>query len=233
MTPSISRHFAHVAPLSTPRRLRESITRKWRREALEALKMDPAFRGWGRRRGRWRVAGGWPQSLVRPRRPIAAMVSDEPAPGRARADFSMNMPPEPEDPALIARMREGYASVAAELEFLVRYQRFGGSPADKDAASAWLGRRALVPAQDRLFATPRGACRDHRRVHTSPAGARRFAWPSAGRSPARRSSGVAPSWRTPRTTARKGTLYRLGRGSARRFNPCRNSQEAFDLTRRI
>jgi len=42
MTPSISRHFADVAPLSTTRRLREPITRKWRREALEALKMDSA-----------------------------------------------------------------------------------------------------------------------------------------------------------------------------------------------
>jgi DNA-binding transcriptional MocR family regulator len=64
------------------------------------------------------------------------------------------MPPEPEDPALIARMREGYASVAADLESLLRYQGFGGSPADRDAASAWLGRRALVPAQERIFVTP-------------------------------------------------------------------------------
>ncbi len=84
----------------------------------------------------------------------AAMVRGEPAPGRSRADFAMNMPPEPEDPALIARMREGYASVAADLESLLRYQGFGGSPADRDAASAWLGRRALVPAQERIFVTP-------------------------------------------------------------------------------
>ncbi len=84
----------------------------------------------------------------------AAMVRGEPAPGRSRADFAMNMPPEPEDPALIARMREGYARVAADLESLLRYQGFGGSPADRDAASAWLGRRALVPAQERIFVTP-------------------------------------------------------------------------------
>jgi DNA-binding transcriptional MocR family regulator len=84
----------------------------------------------------------------------AAMVRGEPAPGRSRADFSMNMPPEPEDPALIARMRDGFASVAGDLASLLRYQGFGGSPADRDAASAWLGRRALVPAQDRLFVTP-------------------------------------------------------------------------------
>ena len=36
-----------------------------------------------------------------------AMVRGEAAPRRSRADFSMNMPPEPDDPALLARMREG------------------------------------------------------------------------------------------------------------------------------
>src|SRR6201994_1856587 len=77
-----------------------------------------------------------------------AMVRGEPAPGRSRAAFAMNMPPEPEDAVLLARMRDGYASVAADLESLLRYQGFGGSPADRDAASAWLGRRALVPSQD-------------------------------------------------------------------------------------
>ncbi|MBS7541533.1 PLP-dependent aminotransferase family protein [Ancylobacter oerskovii] len=78
-----------------------------------------------------------------------------PAPQRLRAaDFTMNMPPEPDDPELIARMQEGYAAVARDLLPLLRYQGFGGSPLDKDAASAWLGRRALVPAQERIFITP-------------------------------------------------------------------------------
>src|SRR4051812_37509955 len=33
-----------------------------------------------------------------------AMVRGEAGPRRSRADFTMNMPPEPEDPALLARM---------------------------------------------------------------------------------------------------------------------------------
>lgn len=69
-------------------------------------------------------------------------------------DLSMNLPPEPDDPELVDLMREGLAAVGADLVALLRYQGFGGSPADKDAASAWLGRRALVPSQDRLFVTP-------------------------------------------------------------------------------
>jgi DNA-binding transcriptional MocR family regulator len=83
-----------------------------------------------------------------------AMVRGEAGPRRSRADFSMNMPPEPDDPELRARMRDGFASVATDLDALLRYQGFGGSPMDRDAASAWLGRRALVPAQERIFVAP-------------------------------------------------------------------------------
>ena len=69
-------------------------------------------------------------------------------------DLSMNLPPEPSDPDLLDRMREGVADVSRDLVALLRYQGFGGSRADKDAASAWLGRRALVPSQERIFVTP-------------------------------------------------------------------------------
>jgi DNA-binding transcriptional MocR family regulator len=69
-------------------------------------------------------------------------------------DLSMNLPPEPDDPALIERMRQGFIEVSRDLIGLLRYQGFGGAAADKDAASIWLGRRALVPSQDRLFVTP-------------------------------------------------------------------------------
>jgi DNA-binding transcriptional MocR family regulator len=83
-----------------------------------------------------------------------AMVGGEAGPRRSRADFAMNMPPEPDDAELLARMREGFARVAGDLDSLLRYQGFGGSPLDKDAASAWLGRRALTPSQERIFLTP-------------------------------------------------------------------------------
>jgi DNA-binding transcriptional MocR family regulator len=69
-------------------------------------------------------------------------------------DFSMNLPPEPDDPQLLERMRVGVMEVAANLTDVLRYQAFGGSVSDKDAATNWLGRRALVPAHDRLFITP-------------------------------------------------------------------------------
>jgi DNA-binding transcriptional MocR family regulator len=76
------------------------------------------------------------------------------APRVLPVDLTMNLPPEPDDPALIARMQDGLAEISRDLVALLRYQGVGGSPADKDAASTWLGRRALVPSQERLFITP-------------------------------------------------------------------------------
>jgi DNA-binding transcriptional MocR family regulator len=78
-----------------------------------------------------------------------------PDPRRTSAvDFSMNMPPEPDDPELIARMQEGLSAVASSIVPLLRYQGFGGSGMDKEAAAAWLSRRGLVPSQERIFVTP-------------------------------------------------------------------------------
>jgi DNA-binding transcriptional MocR family regulator len=69
-------------------------------------------------------------------------------------DLSMNLPPEPDDPDLLDRMQDGWEAVSRELVSLLRYQGFGGIASDKDAASAWLSRRGLVPQQDRVFITP-------------------------------------------------------------------------------
>jgi DNA-binding transcriptional MocR family regulator len=69
-------------------------------------------------------------------------------------DLSMNLPPEPDDPELLDRMQDGLEAVGRDLVYLMRYQGFGGVEADKDAASKWLSRRALVPTQDRLFISP-------------------------------------------------------------------------------
>ena len=69
-------------------------------------------------------------------------------------DPSMNMPPEPDDPGLLARMREGLSALAADLVPLLRYQSFGGAAMDREAAALWLGRRGLTPSPERIFVTP-------------------------------------------------------------------------------
>src|SRR5258708_5255915 len=69
-------------------------------------------------------------------------------------DLSMNLPPEPDDPELLDRMQDGLEAVGRDLVSLLRYQGFGGVQADKDAASNWLSRRALVPPPERLFTPP-------------------------------------------------------------------------------
>lgn len=60
------------------------------------------------------------------------------------AEMTMNMPPEP--PALTARLRESAAALLADADpyTLLRYQDFGGTPADRAAVTGWL--RRLAPA---------------------------------------------------------------------------------------
>lgn len=78
-----------------------------------------------------------------------------PDPRRAReADLSMNLPPEPADPALLARMREGMAAVSADLVALLRYQSPIGSERDREAAGVWLAERGLAPGLDRVAVAP-------------------------------------------------------------------------------
>jgi DNA-binding transcriptional MocR family regulator len=70
------------------------------------------------------------------------------------ADFSMNMPPEPVESALWTRLGAGLDIPASELVRALRYQRFGGTDADKQAAIEWLNRRGVIASADRIFVVP-------------------------------------------------------------------------------
>lgn len=89
-------------------------------------------------------------SFVRGR--VAALGKSSPR--AAPVDLTMNLPPDPDDALLVGRMQAGLEEVSRELVPLLHYQGFGGSPQAKDAASSWLGRRGLVPSQERLFIAP-------------------------------------------------------------------------------
>lgn len=69
-------------------------------------------------------------------------------------DLAMNLPPEPNDPELIDRMRGGLAEVSANMVSLLRYQSGVGSDKDKEAASVWLSMRGMVPRLERIAITP-------------------------------------------------------------------------------
>ena len=75
-------------------------------------------------------------------------------PRPALVDFSMNLPPEPDDPELLGRMRDGVVAISTELMGLLRYQGFGGSVDDKEAALEWLGRRGITAPANRLLICP-------------------------------------------------------------------------------
>jgi len=70
------------------------------------------------------------------------------------AEMTMNMPPEP--PELVARLRESAATLvgAADPYMLLRYQDFGGTPADRAVANIWLRTQVPASSPDRLLICP-------------------------------------------------------------------------------
>jgi len=82
-------------------------------------------------------------------------LPERPDPRRAlEEDPMMNMPPEPDDPALLARMQKGLEHVSANLLPLLRYQSVTGSPQDRAIAAEWMQANGLDCAADRLAITP-------------------------------------------------------------------------------
>jgi len=69
-------------------------------------------------------------------------------------DPKMNMPPEPDDPDLVARMEEGLKHVAANLVPLLRYQSVIGSAQDREVAAGWMRANGINVSADRLAITP-------------------------------------------------------------------------------
>ena len=76
--------------------------------------------------------------------------------GGSGAEMTMNLPPEPQDPALLARMHSSAAELmqGADLYTLMRYQDFGGSAEDKAAAMGWLRRYLPDCPANRVLVCP-------------------------------------------------------------------------------
>jgi DNA-binding transcriptional MocR family regulator len=72
------------------------------------------------------------------------------------AEMTMNLPPEPGNPELVARLRAGAAELFSGVDpyRLLRYQDFGGTPEDRDAGVQWLRRRLSGIAADRVLVCP-------------------------------------------------------------------------------
>ncbi|WP_232627652.1 aminotransferase-like domain-containing protein [Methylobacterium sp. Leaf118] len=76
------------------------------------------------------------------------------APRVGPVDFTMNLPPEPDAPALQARMQASFSELSGDLANLMRYQGFGGTDADKEAALKWLKGRGVDTNRERLLICP-------------------------------------------------------------------------------
>lgn len=125
------------------------------RRLAEALGLDftTVSRGYTEAQSRGLVESHVGRGTFVRARPVATgPVAD---PRRARElDLAMNLPPEPDDPILLAAMRVGLETVGANLVPLLRYQSSTGSELDRAAALSWLSTRGMVPNLDRLAITP-------------------------------------------------------------------------------
>ncbi len=76
--------------------------------------------------------------------------------GGSGLEMTMNMPPEPDDQALIQRLREASSELfrGGDPYQLLRYQDFGGSLADREAGAHWLGRRLGPVNAERVLVCP-------------------------------------------------------------------------------
>ena len=85
---------------------------------------------------------------------VRETVSERPA--AASIDMTMNMPPEPRDPALLARLEQGLTAAlrGGDPYAALRYHEFGGSVRDRDAGAQWLA--PALPDVDarQLFVCP-------------------------------------------------------------------------------
>lgn len=86
---------------------------------------------------------------------VAGQPRRKPAAGRPSVvDLTMNVAPEPEDRALYDRMQAGMLRVANDLPTLMRYQAFGGTYIQREAAIRFLSQRGITVEPERLIICP-------------------------------------------------------------------------------
>ncbi|WP_028311786.1 PLP-dependent aminotransferase family protein [Derxia gummosa] len=72
------------------------------------------------------------------------------------ADMTMNLPPEPDDANLVARLRASAAAALGEADpyALLRYQDFGGSPRERELGAQWMKPRFPEARAERVLVAP-------------------------------------------------------------------------------
>lgn len=94
-------------------------------------------------------------TFVVPAAPVVSTVVRSPA-AVGLIDMTMNMPPEPQESAIHQMLRNGLGALrdVPDLHSLLRYQEFGGGPADREAGARWLGERIPELPPNRVLVVP-------------------------------------------------------------------------------
>jgi DNA-binding transcriptional MocR family regulator len=87
---------------------------------------------------------------------VRGMSATQPLRGGSGAEMTMNMPPEPQDPALMAHLQDSAARLLARADWwgLLRYQDFGGTHLDRDVGAQWLRARVADCKAEQVLLSP-------------------------------------------------------------------------------
>ncbi len=89
-------------------------------------------------------------------RATTAALSNRSARTVGLVEMTMNLPPEPQDATLQARLKRGVAQLLEQndLPTLLRYQEFGGTEIERDAGARWLAPLLPKLSRDRVLVCP-------------------------------------------------------------------------------
>lgn len=87
---------------------------------------------------------------------VRGMSTTQPLRGGSGAEMTMNMPPEPQDPALMAHLQDSAARLLSRADWwgLLRYQDFGGTHQDRDVGAQWLRARVADCKAEQVLLSP-------------------------------------------------------------------------------
>ncbi len=87
---------------------------------------------------------------------VRGMNTSQPLRGGSGAEMSMNMPPEPDEPALMAHLQESAARLFSRANWwdVLRYQDFGGSRHDRDVGAQWMRPRVGHCKSENILVCP-------------------------------------------------------------------------------
>ena len=87
---------------------------------------------------------------------VRGISASQPLRGGSGSEMTMNMPPEPQNSALLSHLQDSAARLLSQANWwgLLRYQDFGGTPEDREVGAHWLSSRVSDSSPYKVLVCP-------------------------------------------------------------------------------